>query len=238
MKVKLITAVLLAAAIVTIGVVRSASTLQKKSLPSNDQIKWYANEAKTKGQKKVTVAGHLEDEYPGGAGTIKAEEAFWYSTVVVARVIFKESSYRNNNIFTWNKFAIDEVLSEAKELPGPRLQMTAPPSTLLPLQSGEFLIAKSGGTVNIDGVDVEQVNEDYPAYELNQRYVLLIHLYPSGAARTFGGPVGVFRVLENDKLAPIAESKHSEHRTRRDFKEMFGNSLDVLREHFKNKVTK
>lgn len=234
MKVKLIATILLAAAVVTIGVVRSASTIEKKSLPSKERIKWYANEAKTKGQKKITVPGPLV-EYLGGAGTISAEEAFSSSTVVVAHLVFKESSYHDNEIVTWNKFVIDEVLSEARDVPGREFLMPVPPSSLLPIQSNELLIPRSGGTVNIDGVEVEQIIESFPAYELNQKYVLLLHQYRSGVAGTFGGPVGVFKVVENDELSPIAEGKHMEHRTRKDFKDLYGNSLDLLRTHFKQK---
>jgi hypothetical protein len=59
--------------------------------------------------------------------------------------------------------------------------------TKLVIVVGEFLLPKTGGTANIDGVEVQQFVEDYPEYELNQEYVLLITLYPSGVARTFGG---------------------------------------------------
>jgi hypothetical protein len=235
MKVKLIAIALLAAVGITIGVVRSSSTVQKKSPPANGRIKWYANEAKSEGKRRVVFVSEYLHEYPGSAGTISAEEAFWHSTVVVAHVISQESSYRNNQITTWNKFLIDEVLSDAKELPWPGWQPSTLPSTLLPLQSGEFLIGKSGGIVNIDGVEVEEVDEFYPAYDLNQKYVLLIHLYPSGAARTFGGPVGDFRVQQNDKLAGVAETRHRDHKVRRDFKELYGNSLENLRKHLKEK---
>lgn len=232
MKTKLIAIVLLVAAAVAIAaVVRSASTIQEKNTPYKDRLKWYANEAKKKGQKKVGVPAPLI-EYLGGAGTISAEEAFSASTVVVAHLVSKHSTYRNDDITTWNKFAIDETLSEAKELPCPGCLQSSPPATVLPLSPGEFLIAKTGGTVNIDGVEVRQLREDYPEYEFNQKYLLLIWLYPSGVASTFGGPVGVFKVLPNDQLAPIGES---EHKVRRDFKDMYGNSLDQLRKHLKNK---
>jgi hypothetical protein len=231
MKVKLIAIVLLAAAVIAVGVVRTASTIQKKPVPYKDRLKWYANEAKIKGQQKVAVPAPLV-EHLGGAGTISAEEAFSSSTVVVAHLISKRAYYRDDEITTWNKFAIDEVLSEAKALPCPACLPPTAPSTLLPLQSGEFLIPKTGGTVNIDGVDVEQADDSFPEYELNQRYVLLINLYPSGVARTVGGPVGVFRLLQNDKLAPISET---EHKIRRDFKDGYANSLDLLRKHLKHK---
>jgi hypothetical protein len=55
---------------------------------------------------------------------------------------------------------------------------------------------------------------------------------PSGVARTTSGPVGVFKVFPNDKLAPVRES---EKKIRKDFKDVYGNSLDRLRKHLKNK---
>lgn len=102
--------------------------------------------------------------------------------------------------------------------------------SVLLLQSGEFLISKTGGTVNVDGVQVEQNDRDFPDYEPNQKYLLLINLYPAGTARTIGGPVGVFRILQNEKVVPLRES---EHRIRKDFKEEYGNSLELLRKHLK-----
>ena len=228
MKAKLIAIVLLVAAAAAIGaVVRSASTTQKKLAPDKDRLKWYANEAKNKGQKKVGVPAPLI-EYLGGAGTIRAEEAFSASTVVVAHLISKQSTHTDADITTWNKFAIDETLSEAEYLPCPGCGVSSPPETLLPLSPGEFLLSKSGGTVNIDGVEVRQFPPDYPEFELNQKYVLLVVLYPSGTAWTIGGPVGVFKVLPNDKLAPISES---DHKIRKDFKDLYGNLLDQLRKH-------
>jgi hypothetical protein len=229
MKTKLIALVLIGAGALAVGVIRSASTIQKRDAPYKDRLKWYAKEAKNQGRQKVSVPAPLV-EYLGGAGTITSEEAFSSSTVVIAHLISKQSYPRNDDIITWNKFAIDEVLSEAKELPCPGCLPLDPPSNLLPLQSGEFLISKTGGTVNIDGVEVEQNDRDFPDYEPDQKYLLLINLYPAGTARTIGGPVGVFRILQNDKVLPLRES---EHRIRKDFKEKYGNSLEQLRKHLK-----
>jgi hypothetical protein len=159
-------------------------------------------------------------------------EAFASSTVVIAHLISRQSYPRDDDIVTWNKFTIDEVLSEATELPCPGCAPQDPPSSLLPLQAGEFLIPKTGGTVNIDGIEVEQIDAAFPAYEPNQKYLLLINLYPSGTAQTVGGPVGVFKILQNDKVLPLRES---EHRIRKDFKEKYGNSLAELRKHLKRK---
>ena len=132
----------------------------------------------------------------------------------------------DNEITTWNKFAIDEVLSEFRQLPCPACVPPQPPLSQLPLWSGEFLIPKTGGTVNVDGVDIEQRDENFPEYEFNQPCVLLLNLYPTGTARTVRGPVGVFRIVQN-KIVPVCQS---EHQIQKDLKERFGTSL----EHFAN----
>jgi len=227
MKLKLMAIVAFAVILTAIGVIHTASTTQKKTVPQKDRLQWYAKEAKAERRDSVRVPAPLI-EYLGGAGTITADEAFAASTVVVAHLVSKESFVVDDEIRTWNKFAIDEVLSESKELPCPRCVPPPPPVSQLPLNSGEFLIPKTGGTVNIDGVEVEQHTEEFPEYEFQQQYLLLINLYPNGTARTVGGPVGVFKVLSNNKIAPVRES---EHRIPKDFKERFGNSLDQIRKH-------
>lgn len=231
MKIKLIALIILAGAIVAFGLIRTGSTVQKETPPYKDRLKWYAKEAKSSGRQKVRVPTDVI-EYLGSAGTITAEEAFVSCTVVIAHLVSRESYARNNNITTWNKFAIDEVLSEAKELPCPTCTLSNPPATLLPLQSGEFLMDKAGGTVNIDGVEIEQTGDGFPEYEFNQRYLLLVFLYPNGTAGTIGGPVGAFRIIGDDTLLPVRES---EHRILKDFKDNYGNSLERLRKHLKDK---
>ncbi|HXQ35844.1 MAG TPA: hypothetical protein VN843_17645 [Anaerolineales bacterium] len=230
MKIKLIALIVLAGGIVAFGLLRTGSTGQKKSPPPiKDRLKWYAKEAKDNGRQKVTVPTDVI-EYLGSAGTITAEEAFSSSTVVIAYLVAQESYGRSNNITTWNKFAIDEVLSEAKELPCPTCGPSDPPAALLPVHSGEFVIPKAGGTVNIDGIEIEQTGDGFPPYEFNQRYLLLIFLYPNGTAGTIGGPVGVFRIV-GDKVLPVQES---DHRILKDFKEKYGNSLARLRKRLKD----
>lgn len=232
MKTRLIILVLLVVAAAAVGEVRRrrATTIEKKEpAPYANRIWWKAKEAKNNGQKKVGVPAPLI-EYAGGAGTISAEEAFASSTVVVAHLVSKESTYLQDDITTWNKFAIDETLSKGKDVPCRDCVPAFAPETLLPLLPAEFLIPKTGGTVNIDGVEVQQLLRGYPEYELNQKYVLLINVYSSGFPHTVGGPVGVFKVLPNDKLAPIGES---DHKIRKDFKDLYGNSLAQIRKHLK-----
>jgi len=231
MKIKLIALLLLGAGAVSVGLIRTASTVQKQHPPYKDRLKWYAKEAKSEGRKKVTIPADVV-EYLGSAGTITSEQAFVSSGVVLAHVVAAQSYPRNDYIVTWNKFVIDEVLSQARELPCTNCAPSDPPSTFLPLQSEEFLIMKRGGRVNIDGVEIEQTDAAFPEYELNQTYILLLVLEPSGLAWTLGGPVGVFRVVNKDELVPVRES---DHRIHKDFKEKYRSSLRVLKNHLKQK---
>ena len=231
MKIKLAALVLLGAGVISVGLIRTSSTIQEKNAPYKDRLKWYAKEAKKEGRKEITIPADVV-EYLGSAGTITAEEAFSSSSVVTAHLVAKESYPRNDYIITWHKFMIDEVLSEAKELPCTKCGPSDPPSTFLPLKSGEFLIAKGGGSVVIDDVKIEQTDQAFPEYEFKQTYLLLLVLQPTGTAWTMGGPIGVFRVIKNDKVEPVRES---EHRIHKDFKETYGNSLERLRKHLKQK---
>ena len=233
MKIKLTVLVaLLGVGLLAIGIIRTAATAtQKKNVPYKDRLEWYAKEAKNQGRQKVTMPAPLL-EYMGGAKTITAEEVFSDFSVVIAHLVSQQSYPQNADIKTWNKFAIDEVLSDAKDLPCPTCKLSDPPATLLPLNSGEFLMSKAGGTVNIDGVNIEQIDETFPEFEFNQKYVLLIKLYSNGTAWTVGGPVGVFKILHNDKVLPVRESGHQ---IQKDFKEKHGNSLERLRAHLKRR---
>jgi hypothetical protein len=89
-----------------------------------------------------------------------------------------------------------------------------------------------GGRVTIDGIEIEQTDDVFPQYESGQTYLLLLVLQPSGTAWTIGGPVGVFRIINNDQLVPVRETEHKIHK---DLKEKYGNSLESVRKHLKTK---
>jgi hypothetical protein len=137
MKIKLVAVVLLGTGLISFGLIRTASTVQKQQPPYKERLKWYAKEAKSGDRKKVTIPADVV-EYLGSAGTITVEEAFSSSSVVIAGLAARESYPRNDYIVTWNKFIIEEVLSEPKKLPCRNCGPSDPPSSFLPLQPGEF----------------------------------------------------------------------------------------------------
>jgi hypothetical protein len=76
MKIKLVAVVLLGTGLISFGLIRTASTVQKQQPPYKERLKWYAKEAKSGDRKKVTIPADVV-EYLGSAGTITVEEAFF-----------------------------------------------------------------------------------------------------------------------------------------------------------------
>lgn len=230
MTTKLFALILTGAALLAVGFFRTASKVQEPDPTIKDRLRWYAKEAKNHGRQKVTIPADIV-EYLGSAGTITLDEATSSSTVVVAHLVSKQSFRQGDDgLLTWNRFAIDEIISEAKDLRCPACVPLSPPADIAPLQSGEFLLPKNGGSLRIDGIEIEQVDDSFPEFDQNKAYLLLIQLYPSGVARTLGGPVGVFNIDSKGQALPVSES---DHRVRKDFKEKYGNSLDSLRKSIK-----
>ena len=197
-----------------------------KQAPTTERLRWYAAQAKSEGRREIKIPS-LKIEYSGDSTAITLDEALKVSTVVVAQLVEKKSYEQSgNNIVTWNKFRITDVLSEAQETPCPLCLSDKPPQEMLPLQSREFLLSKSGGRINIDGVAVEQVESAFPEFQENRTYVLFLTLHPTGVAETIGGPVGVFRLDDRGNALPVSDSSHL---LKKEFKDKFGNSPERLR---------
>lgn len=205
---------------------RPASQKEVKHVPSAERLRWFAQQAKNEGMQTVTIPS-LQIEYSGDSTAITLEEAVKVSTVVIAQLVEKKSYEQNgNNIVTWNKFRIKEVLAEASEKLCPHCPSEKPPQEMLPLQSQEFLLSKAGGRLSIDGIEIEQIEAGFPEFQENARYLLFITLHPTGVAATMGGPVGVFRLNDKGNALPVSESSHL---LKKEFKDKLGNSPDRLR---------
>ncbi len=230
MRVRTIAFLLLLVSTAAVVAQRSDFRTQQRMVPATDQLRFFAREAKEQGQKKIRIPG-LITSYLGDAGGITFAEAAVDCTIVIARLVSQRTyDHDGNNLTTWNEFAIDEVISEAKRLPCPGCEPDTPPNRLLPIESGHFLLATHGGKRMIEGVEVEQLS-GFSKLELTRKYLMLINLYPSGSVHTLGGPVGVFTITERgDKAFPLRES---EHRVIKDFAQVYGNSLDELRKQLK-----
>jgi hypothetical protein len=170
-------------------------------------------------------------DYPGSANSIDIDQALATYTVVLAKPVESRTyELTSNDLITWYKFRIIESLSTPKSPACPSCEPTSAPTELLPLKPDEFLLAKNGGQLVIDGVEIEQVERDFPQYEEGKKYLLLLSMYPSGVATTAGGPLGVFLVNDDSTLSPINNRRH---RIKEGLKEKFSDSTDRLRENLK-----
>jgi len=136
----------------------------------------------------------------------------------------------DNTLITWHKFSIVDALTQFKNpiCPG-CLSLTAPPDIPIDFNS-EFLVPRTGGTVTIDGVEVEQREAGFPDFQQNQNYLLFISLYPNRIALTAGGPLGVFRIDENENLTSFANRPD---KIQEGIKTKFRGSLPSIKRHLK-----
>jgi hypothetical protein len=209
-------------AVLLVGFSRTASKIQRRDVPPRDQLSWFAKEAKQEGRQKTRIPGRII-EYGGAAANETLGNVLASSTVLTAHLI-KKQTYKlgGDSLVTWHKFRIDQVMSEGTILPCPACGESKPPEDMLPLQLGEFLLSKSGGTMIVDGVEIEQLESGFPEFQAGRPYLLFLHLYPTGYADTVGGPVGVFSVDTNGNFSSVGGSSHP---IVKELADNYGNSL-------------
>lgn len=226
MKSKVLIFVILAAGIVGVGLIRTVSkSRNQKKVPNNNQIQWHIQEAKNQGLKKVSIPAPTAD-YQGSGDSDIAKALSQYTVVVAEPTEFRTYDYTPNDLITWQKFRTLETLTDIRPPQCFECNSLSPPPDLLPLLAGEFLVPRQGGTIQRDGVELTQSEPSFPPFERGQKYLMLISLYPSGLALTAGGPVGVFRISENGKLAPLTDEPHQ---LRDGIKNKYKDSLDEVR---------
>ncbi len=197
-----------------------------KDVPSEGRLRWHAQHAKADGSKKVKLPTLMYD-YAGSTQALDINQALFTYTVLLARPIEKRSyEYTTNDIITWYKFATIEALSDTKEPPCSTCDTLAPPPEMFPLKPSEFLMVRNGGSLIVDGVEVEQEEPGYPPFQEGQDYLLLVSKYPSGVATTAGGPLGVFTLDDTGKATPINSRNHL---LKDSFKNQFASSVNHLR---------
>ncbi|MCA1642629.1 MAG: hypothetical protein LC785_11910 [Acidobacteria bacterium] len=235
MKTKILSLIALALALVVAGVIKTASKNPQSSEtevpPRRGQLQWYAQRAKVKGETRVELPAPIP-EYNGSSGSTTIDKALELSGAVIAEPIREKvvSNDSQDEIGTWYKFKIVEVLSKPAIPACPNCRFLEPPADLLPLAEDEFLISKYGGTLIIDGVKVSMSDGEWPPFQRGKQYLILLSLYTSGVGEVMGGPRGVFAVNSDGTAEPVSGIPHP---IKQGMKEKFGNLVGKLREHLK-----
>lgn len=208
MNFKFLALVVVAAGVLGIGLIHTAykSRLQKL-VPNKNQIQWHIQEAKNQGHRKVSIQAPVAD-YLGSADEDIGKALSEYTVVVAEQVESRTYEHTPDTLITWHKFKILEPLSDIRPPLCPGCISLSLPPDMFPLLSGEFLVPRAGGTIERDGIELTQVEPSFPPFKQRQKYLMLISLYPSAIAITAGGPIGVFRVDDDERLTALSEEPH------------------------------
>lgn len=186
-----------------------------------------AREARARGQHKVSIPAP-DFEY---ADDITIDEALSSNSVIIAEPIeAKTFAHGSDAIRTWYKFRTVETLSQV-DYSCPTCPSVNPPEELFPLNPDEFLVCTAGGSLVIDGVQVNMVDADFPPFERGKRYLLLASITPKGFARIGSGPTGVFTVSDSGAMEPINKKPH---RIKSAIEGRFGSSIVRFKETLKS----
>ncbi len=202
---------------------------QRKNVPNSNRLKWYAEEAKKEGkQKEVIPAGTTE--YLGSDSPDLERSLSIYSVVVAQPVEKRTFESNDNSVSTWYKFRIVDALTPLRD-PVCFGCVTLSPPLEMPLDQNEFVILRNGGTLTVDGVEIEQREAGFPQFQEHKKYLLFISLYPNKVAITAGGPLGVFEIGDKENLTPFSKEPNP---IREGVERKFNNSLGSLKQRFKS----
>ena len=236
MRIKILAVFALVAALVAIGVIRNVSgkrlqlrdqqkisKLEEKQRTGTIKLAERVELAKAKGETQVDAPGMLS-LYPQALNLEDLENILPRYTVVIAKDIRQVGVIeQNESIRSWHKFRILKLLSEAP--PVPSYVETKAPTQLLPVNDGEFLMQRIGGTINIEGVEVRSAEPNVPAFQPSGKYLLVLSLDPaSRVAQLALGPQSILP-LKPDNTADV---KNQEHMLQRLLQTYHKNSVDQL----------
>jgi hypothetical protein len=168
------------------------------------------------------------------------DDAFARYTVLVAEPVLSRSYVIDDvGVGTWYKMRVSETLSQKPPFQcaecGP-VALPDPPADLLPLNADEILIYRAGGTVEVGGVTFNYEVEQFPAFNVSQKYLFFL-TYDSTkrVASAAVGPTGVFAVTSPDLLNSTltdADGLVISNAVTDGMSARFGNSLTQLRNFF------
>lgn len=205
MKRKILGVALVIAGLTSIGLIHSASKRRDAKDQQNDRCGTYKERlqrAKARGDKKIRSGGVIP--LYAHADLDQALEIYdWVIGEFVSSKSFATDD--DGSILTWYKFKIDETLSQAKRRVS---KIDSPPTELLPLASDEILIWKTGGSVELDGMEIEMENLEFPPFENSKKYLLVLALDPATQAGTVEvGPSGALIIKSDDTTELTAKNR-------------------------------
>ncbi|HEX8128141.1 MAG TPA: hypothetical protein VF527_03500 [Pyrinomonadaceae bacterium] len=180
--------------------------------------------AKARGQKRVVVSNIV----PTFTQTKNLEQALNDYTVVVVKPVEEKSSTDHRGVTsTWYKLKILERITPLKTLTcEPCYQFEQPPEDM-PVGRDEVLLHKIGGVEVVDGIEAVTLEQDFPPFQKNQKYLLFLSIEPSGKVADIPtGPIGAMLVDDNDQVRSMSGKTYG---LQREIEILHGNSVPQLK---------
>ena len=102
------------------------------------------------------------------------DQTIQYSSVLIIEPYAQETVTSDDRAYTWFKSRLLQILSHPTRQALPlasrldELSTSLTPTNLLPLSSSDILIIKSGGTLVVDGVEINFANPAFPGFSLRK----------------------------------------------------------------------
>jgi len=205
--------------------------LEKKEDSFGLTLRERARLAKAKGEGEVTL--------PQGETATWVEFGSFnatlsHCTAVIARPIAMRTYIsKDDNIATCYKFKSVEVLSEAPPSKYPFNSANIFPE-LLPVREDEFVLCRSGGTVEIDGVKLNAIERRFPPLVLTKKYLVFSEFSKDKkmAALCYGGTSAL--VINENGTMDTLNGRQNNLKSAVDAQ--FSNSIEQLRNAFRNRA--
>lgn len=204
MKKKILGVVLVIAVLTSVVVIYGASKWRDARDEQNYRVgtfKERLQRAKARGDKKMRSGGVI----PLYAHA-SLDQALEIYDLVIGEFVSSKSFAADDDgtVLTWYKFKVHETLSQAKHRVS---EIDSPPTELYPLASDEILIWKTGGSVELDGMEIEMEDLTFPAFQNSKKYLLILALDPAQQAGTVAvGPSGALMIKPDGTLEPVVKT--------------------------------
>lgn len=187
--------------------------------------------AKSHGQNNVELVAPIG--MPTGISTV--DDVLNHYSVVIAELVGKRVGADADDVNTWYKFRISELLAEQ---PNNSLEALTDrvPQDLLPMQPEEFLILQNGGKIVVDGVTVTETPRNDLSFDTPNRYVLFLHFESSSKVASLAADrASAFLITAEGELAALTKRPHP---LVKDVQVQYNNRLDWLRDDAKARMSR
>jgi hypothetical protein len=136
---------------------------------------WYARQAIKDRESAISISFPLST----AVAPVTLERALKGTALVVAEPLATATTHLEREITTWTKYKIVETMASQPPLSEGPAPVGVPPC-LLPINAGEFVLPRPGGTVVIDGVTITEQDPNLHVPPDDQPHLMFVLFKYSG----------------------------------------------------------